>query len=89
MDYESRQVPATKRREFSRRSLGLAALFIITAVIAVFVDLDGVLHYFKLLSGSPRMTLEMGAIFSIATAVPFLATGMSISADSYRTNRHE
>lgn len=86
MDYQPRQAFTTKLREFSFRTLGLGALFIITAVTAIFVDLDGVLEYFKILSGSPGMTLETGAFISIASAVPFLAMGMSISADGYRTN---
>ena len=86
MDYQPKQAFTPKLREFSFRTLGLGALFIITAVTAIFVDLDGVLEYFKILSGSPGMTLEMGAFISIASAVPFLAMGMSISADGYRTN---
>ena len=60
------------------------ALFIVTLVIAAFVDLDGVLEYYKLIRGSAPTTLETGAVISMASAVPFLAMGMSISADMHR-----
>jgi hypothetical protein len=47
-----------------------------------------VLSYFKVIGhGAPMMTLETAAIISIASAVPFLAMGMSISADSYDVRR--
>lgn len=72
------------RREFGRRSILFGALFIATLVIATFVDLDGVLEYYRLIRGSAPMTLETGAIISMASAIPFLAMGMSISADTHR-----
>ena len=81
MDYQQREVPTTKHREFSRQTVLLGALFIITFVVAVFIDLDGVFEYFNLVTGSPFTTLETGAIITSASAVPFLAMGMSISAD--------
>ena len=83
MDYQQKtEVFTTKRREFGRLSGLLSALFIIAFVVAIFVDLDGVLQYFKLVRGSPLRTLEMGAIITSASAVAFLAMGMSISADN-------
>ena len=83
MDYRQKtEVFTTKRRKFGRLSGLLGALFIIAFVVAIFVDLDGVLQYFKLVRGSPLTTLEMGAIITSASAVAFLAMGMSISADN-------
>ena len=71
-----------KHREFSRRSQLLIALFVITIVTAVFVDMTGLLEYFNFVSASsPTSTLEMGALISAASAVPFLVMGMSISTD--------
>lgn len=84
MDYQQREVLTTKRREFSRQSVLLGTLFIIALVVAVFADLDGVLQYVTLVTGSPLTTLEMGAIITSASAVLFLAMGMSISADMDR-----
>jgi hypothetical protein len=83
MDYRQKtEVFTAKRREFGRLSGRLGALFIIAFVVAIFVDLDGVLQYFNLVRGSPLTTLEMGAIITSASAVAFLAMGMSISADN-------
>ena len=79
MDY--RQVLTMKRREFSLRSMLLGAVFIVGLVVAIFIDLAGVLQYFNLVSVLPSTTLEIGAAITTATAVPFLALGMSISAD--------
>ncbi len=84
MHDQLRKVFTGKRREFGRRSVLFGALFILTLVIAAFVDLDGVLEYYKLMRGSAPATLEMGAVISMASAVPFLAMGMSISADMHR-----
>jgi len=84
MHDQLRIVLTGKHREFSRQTVLLGALFILTLVIATFVDLDGVLEYYRLIRGSASTTLETGAIISIASAVPFLAMGMSISADTYR-----
>jgi hypothetical protein len=79
-----RNVLTKTRREFGRRSILFGALFIATLVVAAFVDLDGVLEYYKLIHGSAPMTLETGAVISMASAIPFLAMGMSISADIHR-----
>lgn len=84
MDYQQREVLTTKLRQFSRQSVLLASLLTIALVVAVFVYLDGVLQYSYLVTGSPLTTLEMGAIISSASAVPFLAMGMFISADMDR-----
>ena len=70
-----------KRGEFSRRSVAFGALFIVTAVVAVFVDLVAVMHYFNIIGRMSPITLETGAIISLASAIPFLAMGMSISDD--------
>ena len=70
--------------EFGRRTWLLGALFIATLGLASFVDLTGLLEYFKIVRGATQMTLEAGATMSAGCAVPFLAMGMSIAADGYR-----
>jgi len=88
MDSQGRNSAARRRHAFSRRTLVFAAACIAAFVVAGFVDLDAVLSYFKVIGhGAPMMTLETAAIISIASAVPFLAMGMSISADSYDVRR--
>ena len=77
----------SQRREFSRRTLALGALFIVTAGVAIFVDLDAVMHYFLIIGRMSPITLETGAIISLASAIPFLAMGMSISEDVYQSRR--
>ena len=71
---------AIKLRELSLPSMLLGAVFIVALVVAVFIDLAGVLQYFNLVSGLPPTTLEIGAAITAATVVPLLAMGMSISA---------
>ena len=70
--------------EFSLRTMLLGALFIATLGVASYVDLTGLLEYFKVVKGAAAMTLETGATISAGCAVPFLAMGMSIAADGYR-----
>jgi hypothetical protein len=70
--------------EFSRRTWLLGALFIAMLGVASYVDLTGLLEYFKIVRGAAAMTLETGATISAGCAVPFLAMGMSIAADGYR-----
>jgi hypothetical protein len=84
MYYRLRKVLTGKLSEFSRRTVLSGGLFISTLVVAVFVDLDGLLEYFKLVTGSAFTTVETGAVITLASAVPFLAMGMSISADTRR-----
>lgn len=84
MNHQARNAVAHRSRNFSRRTLFLGAACIAAFVVASFIDLDALLSYFKVIGhGSPLMTLETGALVSIACAVPFLATGMSISADAH------
>jgi ABC-type amino acid transport system permease subunit len=52
--------------EFSRRTWLLGALFIATLGVASYVDLTGLLEYFKIVRGAAAMTLETGATISIA-----------------------
>jgi len=87
MDYRPRNAFATIFRQFSRRTLAFGAVLIVTVVAASFVDLDALLRYFRVIGGRPFAALETGAIISIACVVPFLAMGMSISADSYKPRR--
>jgi hypothetical protein len=84
MDYRQKEVSAEKRHEFSRKSLLLGAVFIATFVVAAFVDLDALLRYYHIISGSAGTPMELGATISMISAVPFLAMGMSISADGHR-----
>ena len=74
---------AIKRREFSLRSRSMlfGAVFIVALIVAIFIDLAGVLQYFNLVSGVPSSTLAIGAAITAATVVPLLAMGMSMSAD--------
>jgi hypothetical protein len=71
--------------EFSLRTFLLGALFIGTLGVASYVDLTALLEYFKIVRGAAAMTLETGATISAGCAVPFLAMGMSIAADGYRS----
>jgi hypothetical protein len=66
---------------FSRRSVLLISLFVIACIGAVVVDHAALLEALNLVKGSWQETLETGAAASAAIAVPFLAMGMSISAD--------
>ena len=66
---------------FSRRSVLLISLLVIAFGTAVVVDLAALLEALNLVKGSWQETLETGAAASVAIAVPFLAMGMSISAD--------
>ena len=84
MDYRQKEVFAAKRLEFSRKTLLFGAAFIATFVVAAFVDLDAALRYFHVISGSSGTPMEMGAVISMVSAVPFLAMGMSIAADTHR-----
>jgi hypothetical protein len=71
----------------SARTMLIGAIFMVTLVAAVCVDVDALLEYFNLVGGSPGDALELGAIITAAAAVPFLATGFSISDDQTRRNR--
>ena len=70
--------------EFSRRTWLLGAFFVAMLGVASYIDLTGLLEYFKIVRGTAAMTLETGATISAGCAVPFLAMGMSIAADGYR-----
>jgi hypothetical protein len=59
----------------------LGAVFIVALVVAIFIDLAGLLQYCNLVSGLPPTTLEIGAAITAATVVPLLVMGMSISTD--------
>jgi uncharacterized membrane protein YozB (DUF420 family) len=72
-----------ERREFTVQSKLLIAVFIITFVAAVFVDLAGLLQYSGLVSGLPSTILEIGATITAVLSFPLL--GMSISVDMLRT----
>ena len=70
-----------ERHGFSRLSVLLISLFAIAFTVAVVVDLAALLQSLNLVKGSWQTTLETGAAISAAIVVPFLAMGMSISAD--------
>lgn len=84
MVYRQRNGCSSLRHEFSRRTLLWGALFILAIVVGTFVDIDALLDYLKVLHGSASEAVEFGAVIFAASAVPFLAMGMSISADSRR-----
>ena len=88
MDYrQNTEVITTQRRELSRLTVLLGALFFITFLAAIFVGLDGLLEYFKLVRGSPLTTVETGAVITSASAVALLAMGMSVSAVTDRNKQ--
>ena len=66
------------RHRFSRRSALLIFLFVIAFTAAVVIDLAALLEALK---GSWQGALETWAAGSGVIAVPFLAIGMSSSAD--------
>ncbi len=70
-----------KDHGFSRLSVALIYLFAIGFTVAVVVDLTALLQSLNLVRGSWQTTLETGTAISAAIIVPFLAMGMSISAD--------
>jgi hypothetical protein len=71
----------------SARSMLIGAIFMVTLIAAVCVDVDALLEYFNLVGGSPADALELGAIITAAAGLPFLATGFSISDDNMRRDR--
>lgn len=79
---QSRNLFATVHRQFSRQTLVLAGLFITALTVSILVSADGLLEYFKVIAGRPATTLEVGAMLFVATTVPFLAMGMSISGEA-------
>jgi hypothetical protein len=85
MDNRDR-VFSPKRHGFSRKSLLVGAVFILTLTAAVFIDVDALLEYFRVISGSPGSALELGAIVTAASAAPLLAMGMCIADDELHRN---
>ena len=84
MDYRPRETLPTWLRKFSLRSLAFGALFIIALVAAAFIDVAGVLEYWKVISGPSNSTLELGAVLTVASIAPLLAMGFSVSAELER-----
>jgi hypothetical protein len=82
MRNQSKTFSATTHHQLSRQSLVLAGLFILALAVSILVSADGLLEYFKVIAGKPSPTLEMGAMLFMATSVPFLAKGMSVSGDA-------
>jgi len=70
-----------KDHGFSLLSVVLISLFAIGFTVAVVVDLTALLQSLNLVKGSWQTTLEMGTVISAAIIIPFLAMGVSISAD--------
>ena len=70
------------RRGFSRRSALLISLFVIAFTAAVVIDLAALLEALNLVKGSWQAALETWAAGSAVIAVPFLAIGISSSADA-------
>jgi len=85
MDNSREPAPLSGPRTFSHRSVILGVAFVATVIVAVCIDVTGVLEYFRVVAGTANDTLEMGAIVTVASIAPFLAAGFSISAD-YKQN---
>jgi hypothetical protein len=66
---------------FSRKSLLLGAVFIVTLAAAIFIDADALMEYFKVVGGPANSTLELGGIITAAAIIPLLAMGMCIADD--------
>jgi len=56
-------------------------------IVAVCIDVTGVLEYFRVVAGTANDTLEMGATITVASIAPLLAAGFSISADYEQNDR--
>jgi ABC-type proline/glycine betaine transport system permease subunit len=87
MNYRQRSAPARTHREFSRKSVIVAAVFSVTLGVAVLADAAAVLAYHNFMRSLPGVSLEMGAIITAACIIPLLAMGMSIAEDDMR--RHQ
>jgi hypothetical protein len=61
--------------------MAIGALFSVTLVAALCVDVDALLEYFRIIGGAPGSALELGGILTAASAAPLLAMGMSIADD--------
>jgi hypothetical protein len=81
-----RNFHSLQRHGFSTKSLLVGAVFIVTLAAALFVDADGLLEYFNLISGPANPTLELGGIITAAAAIPLLAMGMVIADDEMHRN---
>jgi hypothetical protein len=81
MDSRHRNIFLPRGLNLSRKSLVIGALFGVTLVAAVCVDVDALLEYFRIIAGAPGSALELGGILTTASAAPLLAMGMSIADD--------
>lgn len=75
-----------RRHGYSRQSLLLGAVFVVTLAAAVLIDADALLEYFRIIGGSANSTLELGGIVTAAAILPLVAMGMSIADDEMRRN---
>ena len=87
MSNDRNQTSASGPRKFSYRTVILGVAFIVTLVAAVGIDVTGVLEYLKVVGGPAQDTLEIGAIFTVASIAPFLAAGFSVTADYEQRGR--
>jgi hypothetical protein len=87
MDNDREPAPLSGQRAFGRRSVILGVAFFAMLIAAACIDVTGVLEYCKVVAGAANDTLEMGAIFTVASIAPFLAAGFSISADFEQNER--
>ncbi len=60
------------RREFSAVSMLLVNICAVIFVVAVFVDLAGLLQWMGLINGVPLRILEVGAAITAGMALPLL-----------------
>jgi hypothetical protein len=76
-----------KHHAFSLRTVLLISCFVIAFTVAVVVDLAALLESLGLVRGLWQTTLEMGAVTTAASVIPFVAMGMSISVDGHTARR--
>ena len=73
-----------KHHAFSLLSVLFISCFVIALTVAVVIDLAALLESLGLVKGLWETTLEMGAVITAASIIPFVAMGMSISVDGYK-----
>lgn len=71
---------AKVHEQFGYQSTILGAAFVVIFMLGIFFGSDGLLEYFRVISGRPTITLETGAILMLASAIPFLGMGMAVRA---------
>lgn len=82
------EATAARTSETSRLTMFFGTVLIIMFVCTVLLDVAGIVQYFSA-AKEASLTMEICSSVTMGLAVPFLAMGMSISADTHRRNRLE